>query len=149
MVGPEKQAGEQPTPPVVSRESGAPGTGRGIIREVDLALIDLTPINARRTMESDFVDELGESIEKRGLISRPIVRPHPSRPGRYETVAGSTRVAACRQRGFARIEVEIRPLDDIEAFAVGWEENDKRRDLADGDQLFTVHRLIREIGWDI
>ena len=86
MVGPEKQAGEQPTPQAVSRGSGAPGTGRGIIREVDLDSIDLTPINARRTMERDFVEELGESIQKRGLISRPIVRPHPTSPGRYETV---------------------------------------------------------------
>src|SRR5262245_43577778 len=116
MVDPENQAGEPPASPVTARDSGAPSTGRGTIREVDLDLIDLTPINARRTMERDFVEELGESIEKRGLISRPIVRPHPSSPARYETVAGSTRVVACRQRGYTRIEVEIRVLDDIEAF---------------------------------
>src|SRR4051794_35367636 len=149
MRSPDRQAAMDPVPRGAPHETGVPGTGRGIIREVDLDLIDLTPINARRTMDEDFVDELGESIEKRGLISRPIVRPHPTWPGRYETVAGSTRVVACRRRGLTHIEVEVRALDDIEAFAIGWEENDKRRDLSDGDQLFTVHRLIRDIGWDI
>jgi ParB family chromosome partitioning protein len=77
---------------------------------VPLDLIDRSPYQIRSPVKAERVETLASEIRRHGMNNPVIVRPITG--GRYELVAGETRVAAYRINGETHIQAFVRPMDD-------------------------------------
>ena len=77
---------------------------------VPLDLIDRSPYQIRSPVKAERVETLASEIRRHGMNNPVIVRPITG--GRYELVAGETRVAAYRMNGETHIQAFVRPMDD-------------------------------------
>ena len=75
-----------------------------------LDLIDRSPYQIRSPVKAERVETLASEIRRHGMNNPVIVRPITG--GRYELVAGETRVAAYRMNGETHIQAFVRPMDD-------------------------------------
>ena len=77
---------------------------------VPLDLIDRSPYQIRSPVKAERAETLASEIRRHGMNNPVIVRPITG--GRYELVAGETRVAAYRINGETHIQAFVRPMDD-------------------------------------
>lgn len=93
------------------------------------------------------LQELAESIEKRGVIEAICVRPLPDR--RMQILAGHNRVAAAKLAGLTTIPAQVRMLDDNEAKLLMLDSNLQHREklsikekaLAYSERLTTLRKM--------
>lgn len=90
------------------------------------------------------VAELADSIAAQGLLHRPTVRRRAD--GRWDLVAGFTRVEALRFLGWTTVPVLEWDGDDVERAVVNLRENLERRDLTSYEIALACHRLAVEHG---
>ena len=83
------------------------------VTTVALGLIDRSPRQNRLPASKARVEALAAEIARHGLNNPVILRPVAG--GRYELVAGETRVAAYRMNGEEEIPAFIRPMGDGQA----------------------------------
>jgi ParB/RepB/Spo0J family partition protein len=82
----------------------------------DLPLDRLLPHPAnRKQFDPKQLEELAESLKSQGLLNAIITRPHPSKAGHYEIIAGDRRCRAARLAKWTVITGQVRELDDHEA----------------------------------
>jgi len=120
------------------------------------------PNNPRRIVgKPDDIKDLADSIRKNGLIQPINVRPHPTKDGKYQLLAGERRWRASRLAGLNAIDAIVRDVDDVEAHYIVITENLQREDLhwleeASGikhmldaglDEAAVAERLNRSVGW--
>lgn len=96
---------------------------------VEIALTELHPFRNHpfKVREDERLEELAESIRKRGVLVPGIVRPRPA--GGYEIVAGHTRKRACELAGKTSMPVYVRDYSDDEATVVMVDTNIQREDI--------------------
>lgn len=88
----------------------APANGAATIgrpQELELALIEEDPDQPRTTFDPEALDELADTIRKRGVKTPISVRPHPSDAGRYMINHGARRFRASHMAGKATIPAFI------------------------------------------
>lgn len=81
--------------------------------EIELFRIDAFPGHPFQVRLDEDMEKLIESIGQSGVIVPVILRK--KQDGRYETIAGHRRCAACRQLGMDRIPAVIREMSEEEA----------------------------------
>ncbi len=81
--------------------------------EIELLRIDAFPGHPFQVRLDGDMEKLIESIGQSGVIVPVILRK--KQDGRYETIAGHRRCAACRQLGMDRIPAVIREMSEEEA----------------------------------
>lgn len=138
-------------------DDGRSGSGERV-RYVPLRLIHPSRHQTRVHSDPEADRLLAEDIDEHGLLHYPVVRPHPNRPGEFETTVGHRRIAAvrllARQGRGARvlrkdgdqpenwsIPVIVRELDDITAQIMTVAENMVREDLRPWEQAVALERL--------
>lgn len=104
------------------------------------------PYQPRGTIEPGALEELTESIRARGILQPILARPHPTRPGHYQIIAGERRWRAAQRAGLHDIPTLVRPLDDAEAMAAALVENLQRQDLNAIEEAEGYRRMIDEFG---
>jgi ParB family chromosome partitioning protein len=82
------------------------------------------PWNPRLT---DDVEDLVDSIKKRGVLQPILVRKHPKFKDKFEIVFGYRRWLACKKLGLKTIPAIISELSDYEAIQIMGEENIRRK----------------------
>ncbi len=102
------------------------GDGR---RMAPIELIRRNPDQPRRIFTESEIEELAESIRKRGLLQPILVRPVAGAPGEFQIVAGERRWRAAQRAGEREIPIVVRDLDDGEALEIAILENVQRADL--------------------
>ncbi|MBB3034430.1 ParB/RepB/Spo0J family partition protein [Alteriqipengyuania lutimaris] len=105
--------------------AGAPTSG---LASIPVARIEPLPGQPRQYFEEDALEELAQSIARRGVIQPIIVRPL-ERKGRYQLVAGERRWRAAQRAKLHEIPAIIRDLDQREVMAIALIENIQREDL--------------------
>lgn len=90
---------------------------------------------------SSAIDAMVSSIRSQGLLSPVIVRPHPTRKGKYELVAGECRWRAMSQLS-KTIPAFVRDYTDQEADDARLTENMQRQDLSDLQLADQISRLV-------
>lgn len=100
--------------------------------ELDPELIDASFVGDRltdgETDDPEFL-ALADSIRDSGQQSPILVRPHPQKPGRYQTAYGHRRLNAVRSLGI-KVKAIVRPLTDDELVLAQGKENAERRNLS-------------------
>lgn len=92
-------------------------------------LIDPSPTNPRKNFGGPKMEELIASVKERGVKVTVTVRPHPSKDGRYELVAGERRWRAAVKAKSSVIPAVIEQLTDNEVLELQAIENEQREDV--------------------
>ena len=73
--------------------------------------------------------QLTASVKEHGILENLLVRPHPTREGFYQLVAGERRYRASKEAKLTEVPVMVKDLTDEEALAISLVENLQRDDL--------------------
>jgi ParB family chromosome partitioning protein len=112
--------------------------------EIDPALVESSFVEDRLShasgLDEDF-ETLVESIRQNGQQVPVLVRPHPEKPGHYQTAYGHRRLRAALRIG-KPVQAIIRELSDVELVLAQGKENTERRDLSFIERAFFAHNLV-------
>ena len=97
-------------------------------------------------MDPEQLRDLTESIRQQGLLQPLLARPHPTKPGQFQIIAGERRWRASQAAGLHEVPVLVRTLSDTEAMAASLVENLQRQDLDPIEEAEGYKRLIGEFG---
>ncbi|WP_395446269.1 plasmid partitioning protein RepB (plasmid) [Aminobacter sp. UC22_36] len=111
--------------------------------QIDAALIEASFVADRldHGAQDDDFEALVASIEASGQQVPVLLRPHPDKPGRYQTAYGHRRVRAANRLGIPALAI-VRPLSDVELVLAQGKENSERRDLSFIERALFAHELI-------
>lgn len=86
--------------------------------------------------------ELAQNIKAIGIAQPLVARPHPSKAGVLELVAGERRLRASKLAGLKTVPVMVRELTDSEAADITISENLQRKDLSVFETSQGIQTLI-------
>lgn len=97
--------------------------------KIDPSLIDASFLRDRLSGDDQAFEDLKSMIAEHGQETPVLLKPHPTKPGRYMVVFGHRRVRVARA---LKIEVRavIRELEDIAHVIAQGQENTARQDLS-------------------
>ena len=111
--------------------------------EIDIGLIDPSPVQPRARFDESSLDDLARSIEENGVVQPLLVR----RKGpRFELVAGERRWRAAQKARLDRIPVVVRDVPDEKLLELALIENIQREDLNAIEEACAYQKLIETIG---
>eukprot|EP01133_Synstelium_polycarpum_P017043 gene17043-20304_t len=96
----------------------------GTLKEINIASIDISPLNYRRVFLKKDLEEFAKELSLHGIISSLMVRKMPS--GRFELVVGERRYRAAKIAKLKTVPTIIRILTDDEVREIQLAENMKR-----------------------
>ena len=105
------------------------------IHEIPLSLLDSFPDHPFQVRLDEDMEQLVDSVIKRGIITPIIVRPKED--GRYEIVSGHRRVKACELAGIGTIKAEIKEMTRDEAIIMMVESNLQRTKILPSEKAFS------------
>lgn len=117
------------------------------IKTMMIRVVDIIPTKDN-TREFDLpgrqerLQALAATIKEKGLLQPIVVRPHPTKPGKYDLRAGERRWRATKIAGFDVIEARVMQLSDLDAEEATIIENFHREDLTPMETATAIHRLI-------
>jgi len=112
------------------------------VEALPIEKIEISPDNVRKTDREKGIEELKNSIEKRGLIHPIIVIP---KGDHYEVIVGQRRLIAFRQLGRTSIPaLIIDRMDDVGQTVISFGENIHRRKLPYSDTIKVCERLFKQ-----
>ena len=137
---------EPSSPPDRSEADAKEPVARRPDATVPIDRIEPNPDQPRRLFDTDDLEELAASIAARGVIQPLIVRPHPTRDGHYQIVAGERRWRASQIAKLHELPVVVRSFDDTEMLEVAIIENIQRADLTPVDEAAGYRQLMDRFG---
>lgn len=111
--------------------------------QIDIALIEPSPVQPRTRFEEDALRGLAESIRENGLVQPVVVRRQGAR---YELVAGERRWRAAQLAGLERIPAVVRDVPDDKLLELALIENIQREDLNAIEEALAYQSLIEATG---
>jgi ParB family chromosome partitioning protein len=128
-------AREEPDAP-----NAMPANGKAV-QSIEVSLIQPHPEQPRRHFDEGALQELADSIAKRGIIQPIIVRPHG---GGFQIIAGERRWRAAQRAQLHRIPAIVRDFDEQETLEIALIENIQREDLNPIEEAEAYRKLIAE-----
>ncbi|MEO8723166.1 MAG: ParB/RepB/Spo0J family partition protein [Sphingobium sp.] len=123
--------------------ASASGGNNKSVQAIDISAITPHPHQPRRHFDEAALQELADSIARRGVIQPIVVRPHGKG---YQIVAGERRWRAAQRAHLHRIPAIIRDFDEAETLEIALVENIQRQDLNPMEEAEAYSRLIAEFG---
>ena len=117
-----------------------PANGKAV-QSIEVSLIQPHPEQPRRHFDEGALQELADSIAKRGVIQPIIVRPHG---GGFQIIAGERRWRASQRAHLHRIPAIVRDFDEQETLEIALIENIQREDLNPLEEAQGIQRLISD-----
>jgi ParB family chromosome partitioning protein len=111
--------------------------------EVEVELIDASPLQPRTHFDQASLEQLAQSIDAHGVVQPVVLRP---KNGRYELVAGERRWRAAKLAGLSRIPAVIRDIQDKDLLELALIENIQREDLNPIEEAQAYRKLIETVG---
>ena len=121
--------------------AAAPAANGKAVQSIEVALIHPHPEQPRRHFDDGALQELADSIAKRGVIQPIIVRPHG---GGFQIIAGERRWRAAQRVQLHRIPAIVRDFDEQETLEIALIENIQREDLNPIEEAEAYRKLIAE-----
>ncbi len=115
---------------------------------ISISDLSRNPYQPRQRFSEEKLDELADSIKKKGIIQPIAIRPSKSGKSKYEIIAGERRWLAAQRAGLHEIPVTILDLSDVESLEVAIVENIQRDDLNPVEEARGYKRLNEEFNYD-
>jgi ParB family chromosome partitioning protein len=113
-------------------------------KTVSIDLLRPGKYQPRRTVNSDQITELAQSIREKGILQPILVRRHPDDPSAYEIIAGERRWRAAQQAALHDVPVIVKELSDQDSLELALIENLQRQDLTPLEEAVGYRRLMEE-----
>lgn len=136
------------------------GLGRGLssligeskveIQKNKLSISDLMPnkYQPRKNFDEQYLDDLTNSIQERGILQPIIVRKSKNIEAKFEIIAGERRWLAAQKAGLHEVPVIITEADDLKSLEFAIVENVQRHDLSALEEAQGYQRLINDFSYD-
>ena len=121
----EEPIAAEPDDDVLIDTSGEDEVLEGL-RSIAISAIRPNPDQPRQHFDNEALDELADSMKRRGVIQPIVVRP---RGKSYQIVAGERRWRAAQRARLHQVPAIVRQLSDKETLEIAIVENVQRRDL--------------------
>lgn len=108
--------------------------------EIPIDSISPNPDQPRMSFKREELEELADSIEKKGLL-QPILVREVGRES-YQIIAGERRWQACKLIGMTRVPVRVRDANAEEALELALVENIQRSDLNPIEEAYGYRRIM-------
>jgi ParB family transcriptional regulator, chromosome partitioning protein len=115
---------------------------------VSISDLSRNPYQPRQYFDEAKLEELAQSIKKKGIIQPIAVRSKKNEPTKYEIIAGERRWLAAQRAGLHEIPVNVLDLTDVESLEVAIVENIQRDDLNPIEEAKGYRRLSDEFKYD-
>ena len=112
--------------------------------QIQVKDISVTPVQPRRELDEERLEDLASSIRLYGVLQPIVVRRIE---GAYQLVTGERRWRASQLAGLKEIPAVLRDYTDVEMTAVALVENLQREDLNPIEEAIAYRRLIDEFGF--
>ncbi len=112
------------------------------IIDLDPESVDVSFVQDRIAADEEEFNELLEAIRERGQDSPILVRPHPSKAGRYMVVFGHRRLRAAALLG-RKVRAVVKEMKDQEHVVAQGQENSARANLSFIEKAFFAANLAR------
>ena len=109
----------------VRQTRAAAAAPKNIGQLLEINSIDFSPLNHRKRISAQEIDELAASVKEKGVIEPVIVR---LKDKRFELVCGERRLRAALQVGLGEVPVIVQTLTDGQARELQLHENLHRKD---------------------
>jgi ParB family transcriptional regulator, chromosome partitioning protein len=149
MTAKRDEAG--PHPQAESRLGGphvADAAGREAVQRLPIERIVPNARQPRRHFDPAHIAELARSIAAQGVLQPLLVRPHGTRSGHYELVAGERRLRALKLLGWAEAPVHVREIPDERLLEAALVENLQREQLSPIEEAQAYHDLLHAHGYN-
>ena len=93
--------------------------------------------------DKEGIEELKNSIAEFGVISPPIISPHPTKPNKYYIVAGHRRVRAMRELGYISTKAILSDRDSKDVIAP-LAENMVKKDLTFIEMALAIYKIKKK-----
>ena len=113
--------------------------GEAII-ELDPAVVDVSFVSDRMTVDDEQYSELVQAIRERGQDTPILVRRHPTAEGRYMVVFGHRRLRAAKQLG-RKVRAVVKTLEDLDHVIAQGQENSARANLSFIEKVVFAQQL--------
>ena len=136
------------------------GLGRGLssligetktevnINKISISNLVSNKFQPRKIFDEENLQDLTNSIKKRGIIQPIIVRKSSDDSSKYEIIAGERRWLAAQKAGLHDVPVVITDVDDLKSLEFAIIENVQRNDLNALEEARGYQRLINEFSYD-
>jgi ParB family chromosome partitioning protein len=114
----------------------------GLLCHLPVDQIQTGKYQPRRTMKTEALEELANSIRAQGVIQPIVVRKING--GKFEIVAGERRWRASQLAGLENIPALVRDIPDESAVAIALIENIQRESLNPIEESTALQRLLQE-----
>lgn len=108
--------------------------------DLDPELIEASFVADRLQSSEEHHQVLVESIRAHGQQVPVLIRPHPSKEGRYQIAYGRRRLLAIRELGL-KVRAVVKPLSDEQLVVAQGQENSARKDLTFIEKALFAARL--------
>lgn len=111
----------------------------------EVSLEELHPFEKHpfHVVDDERMEELVESIKKKGVLSPAIVRK--KQPEGYEIISGHRRKRACELAGLKKMPVIIKDLDDDEATILMVDANIQRENILPSERAFSLQMKMNAL----
>lgn len=133
--------------PDISVLTGTPD--RVVVKQIPMAQISANPDQPRKTFNEKELNELAESIKKRGVFNPIILRSVQNKPYLYEIVAGERRFRASKIANLTEIPAIIKTLDDKNAMEISLIENVQRENLNPVEEAEGYKNLMEKCHYEL
>lgn len=113
--------------------------GEAVI-EIDPAVVDVSFVSDRMTVDDEQYAELVDAIRVRGQDTPILVRPHPTAEGRYMVVFGHRRLRAASELG-RQVRAVVKTLEDLDHVIAQGQENSARANLSFIEKVVFAQQL--------
>jgi len=114
--------------------------------KIDIDKIDEGRFVIREENNTEYIDQLSQSLQSDGQWNPIIVRPKEG--GRYEVIAGHYRLKAAKKAGFKEVEATVRDLPDEEADVLSIKTNLLRMEMTVREQGKVLSKMMESYGWN-
>ena len=111
--------------------------------EIEIDLIDPSPLQPRTAFDDGKLDELAKSIRSNGVVQPVLVRRKGTR---FELIAGERRWRAAEMAGLIKIPAVVRNVSDDKVLEIALIENIQREDLNPIEEARAYKKLIETLG---
>jgi ParB family chromosome partitioning protein len=117
---------------------------RGNLLSCDINELHPSPLQPRRLLPDEAIQELAQSIREKGILQPLVVR---KKDERYEIIVGERRWRAAQIAGLKRVPIILKEATDQEVIEITLIENLQRENLNPLEEAEAYQRLIREFAY--